>query len=115
MKPYTVIGMYADNQQVWAEHVNAENPAAAAVVALCSMIDDDEDFNMEGALEKAENLFVLEIFEGHHNGLMDLPVAGETILADMPIQKKDLPKYMHINKTLDQIIEKQLKGPEEEA
>lgn len=58
--PYTVIGLYADNQQSWMEHVSATTPKKAALKGIKVMVDKND-------AEEAD-LFVVDVIEGHHIG-----------------------------------------------
>ena len=64
MKKYTVVGMYADNQQPWVQHVKADDPQAAAAEGCRSLMTDPE------VVADEDNLFVVEVFEGHHMGCL---------------------------------------------
>ena len=111
MKPYTVVGMYSDNRQVWVQHVEATNASEAATIAVCETISINE-WDEDGPEEFAEELEVIEVFEGHHQGVLEdeqEPVDGERLIRDFPVDEKNLPLYMGINKALDSIIEKKMK------
>jgi hypothetical protein len=62
-KPYTVIGLYADNQQPWMEHVSATTPKKAALKGIKVMVDKNE--------AEKDDLFVVDVIEGHHMGTLN--------------------------------------------
>ncbi len=57
LRPYTVVGYYTDNDQVFVEHVRATNPRHA--VAVVHHMDESDD------LQRA----VVEVFARHRFGL----------------------------------------------
>jgi hypothetical protein len=63
-KSYTVIGMYADNQQPWMGHVkSASDPKDAAIKAtLLQLTDSGAD---------PDDMFVVEVIEGRHTGTLN--------------------------------------------
>ena len=62
-KPYTVLGLYADNQQPWTTHVTAKDPTAAAIKGIREMEESyDADVN---------DLFVVEVVAGKVKGLLE--------------------------------------------
>ena len=73
-KPYTVVGIYADNQQPWMEHVMANNPKAAAIKGInqLSKSDDQPD---------PDDLYVVEVIEGKVKGVLcnDEPLSLEKL------------------------------------
>ena len=60
MKHYTVIGIYADNQQPWGNIVKADTPLEAAIKAVIDLYDDGK---CGGELE---DMFVVDVLEGQH-------------------------------------------------
>lgn len=62
MKPYTVVGFYADNQQPWVTFVEAGHPKAAAKKGVTQLYDNGS-YGVE-----LEDIFVVEVFEGHLQG-----------------------------------------------
>jgi hypothetical protein len=74
MPSYTVIGIYADNQQPWIQHVQATTPTHAALKGIkdLSNSDDKPDVN---------NIYVVEVIEGTHQGTLcnDSPLDISTL------------------------------------
>jgi hypothetical protein len=62
---YTVIGIWADQQQPWMAHVNAETPDKAAAKGI------RQTYNKGKNGGELEDLFVVEVIAGTHMGLMD--------------------------------------------
>jgi hypothetical protein len=61
---YTVIGIYADTQEPWMEHVkNASDPKEAAIQAINKLSD------RSGA--DPDDMYVLEVIEGIHSGTLN--------------------------------------------
>jgi hypothetical protein len=62
LNSYTVLGLYADNQQPWTTHVSAKDPTAAAIKGIKEMEKSyDADIN---------DLFVVEVVAGKVEGLL---------------------------------------------
>jgi len=61
---FTVIGMYADNQQLWTSHVEeASSPKEAAIKGINNIIEKEH--------VETEDIFVFEVFEGHITGKLN--------------------------------------------
>ena len=70
-KAHTVIGLYADNQQPWIEHVSSENPRQAAIDAITKLSVEYD----------CDDMYVVEVLEGTHMG---------TLLNDTVLHRKAL-------------------------
>jgi hypothetical protein len=63
--PFTVVGYYDDNGQVWVQHVTGftyEDAVAVAVHQAKKAAD-------EGVSVEIHDICIVEVFEGHHHGL----------------------------------------------
>jgi len=60
---YTVIGLYADNSQPWMTHSTGDTPAHAARNGMLSLVRGSDKAD-------SDNLFVVEVIEGWHNGTL---------------------------------------------
>ena len=65
--PYTVIGHFEDNGEVWVAHVAAISPDAAACAAVIGIINDTGVWDDVDP----EDIAVSDVFNGHHRGLLD--------------------------------------------
>lgn len=73
-KPYTVIGLYCDNQQPWMAHVMAKTPRTAAIAAIKKLENGPDKCD-------ADNLVVIEVVEGKVRGVLgnDAPLSLESL------------------------------------
>ena len=75
---YTVIGIYADTQEPWMEHVkNAPNPKEAAIQAINKLSD------RSGA--DPDDMFVVEVIEGCHTGTL----SNDKVMSLNDLKKED--------------------------
>ena len=75
---YTVIGIYADSQEPWMEHVkNAPDPKEAAIQAINKLSD------RSGA--DPDDMFVVEAIEGCHTGTLN----NDKVLSLNDLKKED--------------------------
>lgn len=115
MKPYTVIGIWADQSQPWMEFTMADNPREAVYVALVltayARFGDSDMDPKEMIEDTAADMSIVEVIEGHHPGILTnsdvLP--GNDVIDWIPSKKK-LPTYIGLNSLLDKIIDEKLKG-----
>jgi len=73
-KPYTVIGLYCDNQQPWMEYAMAKTPRRAAIVAIKKLENGPDKCD-------TDNLVVIEVIEGKVKGVLgnDEPLSLEKL------------------------------------
>jgi hypothetical protein len=75
-KPYTVIGLYCDNQQPWMAHVMAKDPRRAAIAAMKKLENGPDKCDID-------NLVAIEVIEGKVRGVLgnDEPLSLTTLKA----------------------------------
>lgn len=64
LKPYTVVGFYADSNQPWVDFVASTSAKLAAQRGILNMYNNGEN----GC--EVEDLMVVEVFAGHNKGLL---------------------------------------------
>lgn len=57
---FTVVGLYDDNQQVWVEHIVAEDAGEAVINAGRKLLKREGNEDMD-----PENLLIVSVFHGH--------------------------------------------------
>jgi hypothetical protein len=62
LKDFSVVGIYADNNQPWVEWVRASTPQEAALKGIKKTYKKGEN-----GVEEAD-IFVVEVFKGHIRG-----------------------------------------------
>ena len=74
---WTVIGVYADNDQPWIEHVQASDPKQAAKAGVQRILA-----HQTNELMTADCVMVIEVLAGHHQGRLgnDEALSGTDIL-----------------------------------
>jgi hypothetical protein len=80
MKKFTVIGLYADNQQPWMSFVEAGHPKAAAKKGITQLYDNGSC----GA--ELEDIFVVEVIAGHNQGLL----GNQKVSSLAALKRKDI-------------------------
>ena len=59
---YTVVGYFSDNDQAFVDLTDASDPQAAVEAILTVRESEHGD---------SDNIVILEVFEGHHMGVLD--------------------------------------------
>jgi len=74
---YTVIGIYADNQQPWSHSVEEINPTRAAIKAITELYDEGRGGG------QLEDMFVVDVIEGEHKSVCPTGVGEILSLKDL--------------------------------
>lgn len=79
LEEYSVIGFYADNHQVWIQHVDAVDPQQAAWKACIGLLQINE-----WAEDRLSDLLVVDVIKGHHQGVLgnQYTLSGEELKLD---------------------------------
>ena len=72
-KQYTVVGFFEDNFQIWVEFVEAADECEAVALAAKQSFERDGQGYDSIAGGFSQNMMVIEIFEGHHEGKNECP------------------------------------------
>ena len=73
LNPYTVVGYYEDNNQIWVEHANGRDYSDAVVKAVKKLERTNDQKNFSESFRK--NVCIVEVFSGLHKGLTE----GESV------------------------------------
>lgn len=81
LKSYTVVGIYADNQQPWMTRVESTSPRNAAIKGIETVYDDGKNG------PELEDILVVEVIEGDVSGVL----GNDTVASLKDLKSGDCP------------------------